>query len=891
MLQLRLGCLIVLAALYGAPLCAQLAGPEIDISYVEAPGSTKELDVHVLQDTAIGTWIMVWNYPVEMRFKDRSAPDVFNRVRERSFRLLADRAVLWFKPDNAAQSDNEPAADDAAAAFARGISKVQFYAEGQVLMEYGYDATAMKVRAQQIYLEFEFGEEDVKDNEGKPVIDTETGKPKRRLVLKKLKGRASEVRAHSGADELADRARLPVPPGIGIGAAAEEAADPESQGNIGAAPSDDAVPEPGGPPRSLPQERGQRLFLRAKQMALDLDFARDVQEVNITEGSITSSSLAVPSYSLSGTKLTLRLTPVRRTAYVTRPSIRVLDYPLLTLPLEYYSYDLDSEFPIRQLDFLTSQRFGFAIRSYVDLISAYDFFVDPEPPFRPLQLGPQIDWFSRRGLGVGLNLDWGGVDPFDKFARASMRSIYIEDSGDDRDRARELGWFPLEKRGRGRLLAHYSQYFGGGIQLDHMLNYETDRNFRREFYEPEYDRNEPIDSFIRLTKRSGHLNYFLHIEPRVHPWQSKTEYLPQVGFEAMRAPVGDFGLQLSSHTSASVLRFSPGEHDQRDPTYVPRLDSNTWFNLPFELGPLAVDPFAGARFTLAHRYLEIPEGTARPTLDEEGNYPGLRSDHRQRWGYLYRFMPAFGVNLQTFLTGTFPGVRIPALGIHGLRHVFAPYVRYVNVAYNSLDDIDGRAFIPLDPIDVLDEFHEVRIGFRNRLQTRTGRNEHRRTSDYFEVMAEIPLYPQRLRDNGGRTFGLLEIASVWRPAPSFALAGNMFIDIYTGNVERAAASFRFDVPNFGQGSIYYRLLKHQHQVVGAQLDLTLSEAYRIRLKQEYDLEGNRLRDTRVELYREVLEAFDIGVAFVRDAVDGDIGFYGSISATFRAPRGGASLLR
>jgi hypothetical protein len=355
--------------------------------------------------------------------------------------------------------------------------------------------------------------------------------------------------------------------------------------------------------------------------------------------------------------------------------------------------------------------------------------------------------------------------------------------------------------------------------------------------------------------------------------------------------VGDFGLQLSSHTTGSVLRFAPGDGDQRNTTYTGRIDSNTWLSLPFELGPLAIDPFAGARFTLATRFLKIPEGSSRPGLASDGTYPGLRRSDSEEAGYLYRVMPTFGVNAQTFFTGTFPDVRVPILGIQGLRHVFAPFVRYTNVVYNSLDDIPDRAFIPLDEVDVLDEFHEVRIGMRNRLQTRAGRGENRRTVDYFEVMAEIPLYPQRRRDNDGRLFGLLEIASNWRPIPEIALSGNMFIDIYTGNVERASASLRFSYPNFGDVHLYYRLLKHEHQVVGLRLDLNVSESYRIIAKQEYDLETGRFRDTRVELHREVLEAFDLGFVFVRDAVDGDFGFYANISATFRSPRGSSSLLR
>src|SRR5690606_32157871 len=97
---------------------------------------------------------------------------------------------------------------------------------------------------------------------------------------------------------------------------------------------------------------------------------------------------------------------------------------------------------------------------------------------------------------------------FNDFGRAQLRSIYLNDPGDKRSRARDLGWYPVEKHSRGRILGAYSHNFGDGWQLDHLLNYSSDRNFRREFYESEFDNNEPENSFIQLTRRYGALNFY-----------------------------------------------------------------------------------------------------------------------------------------------------------------------------------------------------------------------------------------------------------------------------------------------------------------------------------------------------------------------------------------------
>lgn len=825
-----------------------------------------------------GPFVLALPFAVEVTYEETSEPDAFGQRVTKKLRLLADRALIWFEPDTASGNVE----DDPFLAMARGAKNLQFYGEGNVWMRYSVGKDYVTLRADRTFLDFARSKVIRFDADGNETFTEQLN----------LKGRLDNVRAHSGADRqpVDSAGGVPLETGVGVGNAADEARDRDRSEAVGAAPSEDAVPEAAGRLKSLPQEQGLRLFMRAKQLRI-ISLTEQEQEIELERGSISSSSLSVASYSLAAELLTVRLTPVRNTVFLTRPAVRVLDYPLIELDVEDYSYDLDSQPPIRQLDIITSNQYGFGFRTYIDAVATYDFFADPEPPFYPLQLGPQIDYFSLRGLGLGVNLDWGRMRNWEPYGRATFRSYYINDSGDKRDRARDLGWYPVEKHSRGRIEGAYSQGFDGGWYIDHFLSYESDRNFRREFYKQQYDNNAPIDSFWMLTKRSGHLNYFVRFEPKLHWWQNKTEYLPALGFETRHLPVGDFGLYLSSHTEAAVLRFAPADRDPRESISTIRADSLTWLGLPLELGPFALDPYVGTRVTLATNFLEIPEGNARPGLAADGTFPGLASNEHEKQGYLYRFLPFFGVNLQTFITGTFPDFKIPLLGIDGLRHVFAPFVRYHNTIYNSLDDVPERAFIPLDMVDVLDEFHEIRVGFRNRLQTRQGRGEDRRTVDYHELMVELPIYPNRQRDNGGELFGDLEVQSVWRAAPGYTISGGLFLDMRSFNINRAWGSFRFDLLHFGQGNIYYRLLRGQHEVVGIQLDLALSELYRVGIKQEYDLEKREFRDTRLQISRRVLEAVDLGFTFVRDPVDGEVGFYFSVAAAFRAPRGGSSLLR
>lgn len=832
--------------------------PEMDLAFI-APDDVEvffESWQELTPEGKPGPFVIALPYAIQLKYREPAD----EKQPGKKLELLADQALVWFVPEKPEDAKNDPMG-----ALASGVAHVQFYGEGNVLLRYEVGGESFVIRADRVFLDFEKG----------------------RVSSYNLTGKMDNVRAHSGAAAEGETSEEgPVRTGAGIGDASEKAKSaPE---DLGAPPGQSDAPLPAGKARKLPQEMGQRLFMRAKTLRL-ISLTDERKEVELEDGSVSSSSLAVASYSLASSRLRIIVRKDRSTIYTTRPSMRILDWPLLTLPFDEYRYDLDSVFPIRQFDIFQNSRFGLSLRTYIDAVAAYDFFADPEPPFHPLSLGPQIDYYSKRGWGGGINLDWGGIHPFDDHGRASLRTYRIVDRGDDRDRARDLGWYPLENEERGRAQAWLTKNFGGGWQLDSIFGYYSDRNFRQEFYERDFYSNLPTDSFIRITKRYADMNAYLFIAPRINDFENKTEYLPNLGFDVQRTSVGDFGLKFSSHTDIAMLRWRPPKDAPGEIITAPRADSSNWFNLPLDLRYVNLDPFVGTRVTVAQQYLEIPRGP-RPGLSADGTFPGMRAGDVRKSGLLYRIMPFFGVNLSTMFTGTFPGVRAPGLGISGLRHVIMPYVRYTNVVFNSLDEIPERAFVPFDSVDVLDEFHEVRLGLRNRFQTRQGWGAERKTVDYLDLMVEVPIYPNPRRDNFNRVFGPIEIAGVWRPAPDFSISGQGFYDPYIGSFTRASASFNVDFTDILRGSLYYRLLRDVHQVVGVNVQLTLSEVYGVKLLQEYDLEQGKFRDTRIELTRDILEAFTLGFVFVRDAAQGDIGFYFSISASFAGPSG-SRLLR
>ncbi|MEE9312071.1 MAG: hypothetical protein V3V10_06610, partial [Planctomycetota bacterium] len=248
-----------------------------------------------------GPFVLALPFAVQLRFSSKTEPGANGISVTKSMTLLADKALIWFRP---ADDDKEFDASDPLAALGAGATSIQFYGEGNIWMRYGAGAEAMTVRADRVFLDFA---------QGHITYVNEKGEVKNRKELK-LTGRLKNVRAHSGGADGSSDAGKKLGTGFGFGDAGNKALDSESHKRVGAAPNSDAVPNAVGTARSLPQERGLRLFLRAKNLRI-ISMMGQEQEIELEDASVSSSSLAVASYSLAADFITLHLTETRRTMY------------------------------------------------------------------------------------------------------------------------------------------------------------------------------------------------------------------------------------------------------------------------------------------------------------------------------------------------------------------------------------------------------------------------------------------------------------------------------------------------------------------------------------------------------------------------------------------------
>jgi hypothetical protein len=179
-----------------------------------------------------------------------------------------------------------------------------------------------------------------------------------------------------------------------------------------------------------------------------------------------------------------------------------------------------------------------------------------------------------------------------------------------------------------------------------------------------------------------------------------------------------------------------------------RADQTVELSAPFHLGPLYFRPFGAARGTFYDNALD-GESEGRVAFDA-------------------------GVQLGTRLSRTWSWQEED--GPHGVRHVVAPRVSYLNRF--RVDD-DPSEFFTFDASDALREQQLVRVELRNLVQTMVpGESGKKEPRDFVFLDLAQDLFPDEDRDNAGETLGLFYYDLLLRPRFSWLSLQTFALAVY-----------------------------------------------------------------------------------------------------------------
>ncbi len=522
------------------------------------------------------------------------------------------------------------------------------------------------------------------------------------------------------------------------------------------------------------------------------------------------------------------------------------------------------------------------------------------------------DYMSERGPGGGTSFRYdrpgflGLAGPTRGFADVwGIHDTGLDNLGLDR-RALDPG-----KEFRGRAFWQHRQHFWNGFQVTGEVGFISDRNFLEQYFEDEWDTQKDQTTGIELKRITENRSWSITSDVRLNDIYTQTEWLPRGDHFWLGESLLFDRLTWYEHSSAGYARFktaTPPTDPADAVNYMPmawevpndgeRLVTTHELDLPMQLGHVRMVPYVLGQ--LAHWGSDI-----------NGD------DIQRAYGQ-------FGVRASLPMWRVDPCIESRLLNVHGLAHKVVFDAEFAHgeanrsveefPLYDPLDDDSIEAFrrryteqdfgpgatIPMiyderyyavrsglgswvtsPATEVLDDLTVLRLGARQRWQTKRGMPGARRIIDYVVFDTHLSLFPKKDRDNFGEYLGLLDYDFRWHVGDRFTLLSDGIFDVFAGG--QRVVTFGGLVNRPYRGSLYlgYRTFDgpFTNQVLLASLNYRMSEKWIASFGSSVDLSndgniGQHLAITRLG------ESFLVRVGFNIDESKDNVGVKLAIEPRF-----------
>ena len=617
----------------------------------------------------------------------------------------------------------------------------------------------------------------------------------------------------------------------------------------------------------VPRLRGD---LRVRAQAVRFQTLSDLQaagpntiEIEATNGWVTASRFGKPTYRLQASQIRVEQRPVGQTINpatgrpeaVTEPwltstnnqfllgDVPIVRVPYLAVPAEDFSV------PIKRVSFEADSVFGVQVLTRVDLAEIFGL---PLPP--GTDWTADLNYLSERGpqLGTGFDYDFGhDVNGLPARSYGFGDASVIYDTGDDN---LGLGRRDLEFEDslRGFAVARHRTTLPLGVSLTGEAGFVSDYNFLEQYEESRWDNEKDVETLLELRRQSDNVSVSLLGRPNVNDFNNQTQWLPKADVTVLGQPIvplDSFGTSLnwSSHSSLGYGSLSRGD---RPPNLGGRLgDSAGEEAAVYDPLPWVADRSGVVAMTRHELTLPMSVGAMNVTPYAMGELAYW--DEALDGDELSRAYGVAGVRASVMMTRIMPYVRSDIWGLNGLAHkmVFdADYSVAESTAdldeiaqYNRFDDDAQERFrerlvqltyggVLPDTADprgyalrtgagraVTAPFHELvndqnvlRLGWRHRLQTKTGSPANRRVKDWMTLDLEMSLFPgadgNTAAENFGEDVGLLSARYAWNVGERTTLLADALYDVFDNGQETFSVGILTQRPTRGSLYVGYRRL-------------------------------------------------------------------------------------
>jgi LPS-assembly protein len=342
-----------------------------------------------------------------------------------------------------------------------------------------------------------------------------------------------------------------------------------------------------------------------------------------------------------------------------------------------------------------------------------------------------FDLRSSRGPGGGFDVNYNLHRDLEVSGRLQIYGIY-DQSPNINDTA--LDRVPI---GSDRYRVEYQSrtYITSDILAISSFNLLSDQYFLQDFYPNIFSVDPQPDTYTEVTKSGEAYTLSVMARPQINNFLETAERLPELSWDVARTPLFNGPIFYESTNSAAYLHriFAAQtgnlsvdlQNAALNPNYeFFRLDSFHQLSFPhLYFGWLSLVPSVGVRGTYYSKTGNFTESDVSNPLPE-----GILVEHPGA----FRVAVNSDVEASFKLSKAFESVQQRWLGLDGLRHIVQPYadfswVSQPNVPSSNILPIDqyipSTKLQPLDfpeyrSIDSLDRWTILRLGVRNRLQTR-----------------------------------------------------------------------------------------------------------------------------------------------------------------------------
>lgn len=592
-------------------------------------------------------------------------------------------------------------------------------------------------------------------------------------------------------------------------------------------------------------------------------------------------------------------------------TVFVEDVPIFYLPYASFPAN-DMDIPLQSISVGSDRIFGVQLLTTWDLMQLLSI---DRPEGLDVKWNLHADYLSQRGPEIGTSGNYSGRDRFGLQGafKGSGATYFNYDEGVDNLGGDRKTLVPKQKE-RGYFTANDRWELPYDLTVLSEIGYLSDRNYYEEYREFRYDTEKDLETVVYGKQELDNWAWSALVRPRLYNYYTTTEFLPRGDLYSFSEPLLNSLLTWSSHSYVTYANQRVAD---------PATDPNDFYSvLPFEGNG------QGGIFTTRH-------GVDMPLTFGPLHLVPYALGEASYWGddftgsSVNRLYGSAGVRGNVEFWKVMPEVRSGILGLNGLAHKMVFDADYsisdssqplsAIPQYNEFDDNAQEQFrrrffrntfnLSLPPTleprffgvrtgiahnvttpvnELVDDQQVLRLGWRNRWQTKVGPENAQRIKNWMTLDLEAAYFPDSLRDNFGEDFGQYAARYNWYVGDRTTLTAGTFFDTFD-----SVAPLLWNVGIISQrstrGSLYVGLRNIEadplnSRILTASYTYALSPKWATSLSTAYDLSENQNRGQTFTLTR-IGSDFLIHLGASVDPTRDNFGIGVSVEPRFAATRG------